>query len=161
MYLLFLFVNVHCHWFAVQLFSAGASWTCCLGWFMFSLIDSLCICFRQVHYVPVISVCWRSLWLFCCTVIFSRCLMNLFFWLVNVQNQQTRELISAQCVTQVQQQRPELPTVTLTWHACRYKVHNSTWGTFSVGVCILYNRGCTSGGVYVPCIYTHARWELL
>ena len=22
------------------------------------------------------------------------------------------------------------------------------------------NRGCTSGGVYVPCIYTHARWEL-
>ena len=21
--------------------------------------------------------------------------------------------------------------------------------------------GCTSGGVYVPCIYTHARWELL
>ena len=21
-------------------------------------------------------------------------------------------------------------------------------------------RGCTSGGVYVPCIYTHARWEL-
>ena len=26
-------------------------------------------------------------------------------------------------VTQVQQQRPELPTVTLTWHACKYKVH--------------------------------------
>ena len=22
------------------------------------------------------------------------------------------------------------------------------------------SRGCTSGGVYVPCIYTHARWEL-
>ena len=22
-----------------------------------------------------------------------------------------------------------------------------------------WNRGCTSGGVYVPCIYTHARWE--
>ena len=22
-------------------------------------------------------------------------------------------------------------------------------------------RGCTSGGVYVPCIHTHARWELL
>jgi len=21
-------------------------------------------------------------------------------------------------------------------------------------------RGCTSGGVYVPCIYSHARWEL-
>ena len=26
-------------------------------------------------------------------------------------------------VTQVQQQRPETPTVTLTWHGCRYKVH--------------------------------------
>ena len=25
-------------------------------------------------------------------------------------------------VTQIQQQRPELPTVTLTWHACEYKV---------------------------------------
>ena len=25
--------------------------------------------------------------------------------------------------TQVQQQRPESPTVTLTWHACKYKVH--------------------------------------
>ena len=26
-------------------------------------------------------------------------------------------------VTQIQQQRPESPTVTLTWHACKYKVH--------------------------------------
>ena len=26
-------------------------------------------------------------------------------------------------VTQAQQQRPESPTVTLTWHACKYKVH--------------------------------------
>ena len=25
--------------------------------------------------------------------------------------------------TQAQQQRPELPMVTLTWHACNYKVH--------------------------------------
>ena len=34
-------------------------------------------------------------------------------------------LISAQnwYVTQVHQQRPESPTVTLTWHACKYKVH--------------------------------------
>ena len=37
-------------------------------------------------------------------------------------------------VTQIQQQRPELPTVTLTWHACKYLVHK---------------LGCTSGGVYV------------
>ena len=26
-------------------------------------------------------------------------------------------------VTQAQQQRPELPSVILTWHACKYKVH--------------------------------------
>ena len=26
-------------------------------------------------------------------------------------------------VTQAQQQRPQPPTVTLTWHACKYKVH--------------------------------------
>ena len=26
---------------------------------------------------------------------------------------------------------------------------------------LVYLRGCTSGGVYVPCIYMHARWELL
>ena len=28
---------------------------------------------------------------------------------------------------------------------------------FSKTVQLLYFRGCTSGGVYVPCIYTHAR----
>ena len=27
------------------------------------------------------------------------------------------------CVTQIQHQKPEWPTVTLTWHACKYKVH--------------------------------------
>ena len=26
-------------------------------------------------------------------------------------------------LTQVQQQKPESPTVTLTWHACKYKAH--------------------------------------
>ena len=34
------------------------------------------------------------------------------------QNQHTRELINAQkYVTQVKQQRPESPSITLTWHA--------------------------------------------
>ena len=28
---------------------------------------------------------------------------------------------------------------------------------FSKTIELLYFRGCTSGGVYVPCIYTHAR----
>ena len=31
-------------------------------------------------------------------------------------------------VTQTQQ-RPESPTVTLTWHASKHKLHKSTWGT--------------------------------
>ena len=30
-------------------------------------------------------------------------------------------------VTQTQQQRPESPTVTLTWHASKYKVHKLYW----------------------------------
>ena len=32
-------------------------------------------------------------------------------------------LLRSKYRTQVQQQRPESPTVTLTWHACKYKVH--------------------------------------
>ena len=31
--------------------------------------------------------------------------------------------LRSKSVTQVQQQRPDSPTVTLTWHACKYKVH--------------------------------------
>ena len=46
--------------------------------------------------------------------------------------------------TQAQQQRSELPTVTLTWHACKYKVYK------------LHQRYI----LCVPCIYTHTRWEL-
>ena len=44
-------------------------------------------------------------------------------------------------VAQAQQQRPELPMVTLTWHAHKYKVHK------------LHSRECPSGGVYLPSIY--------
>ena len=42
---------------------------------------------------------------------------------VLVQNRHTRELISAQKMSLAQQQRPESPTVTLTCHRCKYKVH--------------------------------------
>ena len=42
-------------------------------------------------------------------------------------------------VTQTQQQRPESPTVALTWHASKHKVHK------------LHRYICTTGGVYVPC----------
>ena len=57
------------------------------------------------------------------------------------QNQHTVELFS-EYATQVQQQRSKSPTVTLTWHACKYKVHK------------LHQRYIL---IYVPCIYTHAR----
>ena len=50
-------------------------------------------------------------------------------------------------VTQVQQQRPESPSVTLTWHACKHKVH-----ILHHRYMLVYSRGCISGGVYVTCI---------
>ena len=37
-----------------------------------------------------------------------------------MHKQHTRELITARV-----QQRPESPTVTLTWHACKYKVRKT------------------------------------
>ena len=72
-----------------------------------------------------------------------------------LQNQHTGELISARAesthkgvnkrskvVTQAQQQRHESPTGTLSWHTCKNTTYvNSTRGT----------------GIYVPCIFTHAR----
>ena len=42
---------------------------------------------------------------------------------VPVQNQQTRELIGTWKTSHKRQQRHESPTVTLTWHASKYKVH--------------------------------------
>ena len=37
-------------------------------------------------------------------------------------DQHTRKIITSKYVTQVQKQRSEWPTVTLIWHACKYKV---------------------------------------
>ena len=65
-----------------------------------------------------------------------------------VKNQHTRALISrSKNVTQTQQQRPESPTVTRTWHASKYKVRklhqrDNLWWNL-----------CPS----VPCIYSLAR----
>ena len=58
--------------------------------------------------------------------------------MVGQQQQQKHKRVNwrSKYVTQVQQQRPESPKVTLT------------------------SSGCTSGGVYAPCIYMHARWDL-
>ena len=44
-------------------------------------------------------------------------------------------------VTQVQQQRPESPTVTFTWHACKYKVQK-LHPTPLVSLCTLYLHTC-------------------
>ena len=48
---------------------------------------------------------------------------------------------SSKYATQLQQQRPELPTVTLTWHACKYKVHK-LHPTPLVNLCTLYLHAC-------------------
>ena len=43
-----------------------------------------------------------------------------------IERQHTRELISARKASHklmIQKQRPESPTVTLTWHASKYKIH--------------------------------------
>ena len=44
-----------------------------------------------------------------------------------------------------QQQRPELPTVTLTWHTSKHEEHK------------LHQR-CTHWGFYVPWVYPHSMW---
>ena len=36
----------------------------------------------------------------------------------------------------------------------------ATWGEVVVGGGGIFFWGCTSGGVYLSCIYSHARWEL-
>ena len=61
-----------------------------------------------------------------------------------VQNQHVRELISARN----KQHKHNDKDLILTWHACKYKVHKLHQR---------YMGGCTSDGVYVYCIYTHAR----
>ena len=45
------------------------------------------------------------------------------------------------------QQRPESPTVTLTWHTSKYEVRK------------LHERYILRG-VYEPCIYSHATWKV-
>ena len=67
---------------------------------------------------------------------------------VPVQNLQT-ELISTRKTSHRQQRRPELPTVTPTWHASKCKVHNLH---HPLDTPLVHKS-------YVPCIYSHARWE--
>ena len=85
------------------------------------------------------------------------------------QNQHIRELISTQKASHddKQQQRSESPALTFTWHAWNTRYRNSTRGALTWHACEYKVhkrhqrlRGCTCGGVDIPCIYTHARWEL-
>ena len=76
-------------------------------------------------------VCYRTIKIYsllaCICALFSREILQIWNRTrprAVVQNQHTRALINAQkYITQVQQQTPESPTVPLTWHACKYKVH--------------------------------------
>ena len=43
--------------------------------------------------------------------------------------------------------------MTLPWHVCKYRVHK-----LHHMYILKKDWGCTSGGIYVPCIYTHARY---
>ena len=57
--------------------------------------------------------------------------------------------------------------VTLTWYACKYKVQakDVPGGVMSLVFTLMpgesYCRRLIHLWSYVPCIYTHARWELL
>ena len=68
--------------------------------------------------------CWcptSSVWSECCCYVLSACCIRASLCL----NQSTHKGVNqrSKYVTQVQQQRLESPAVTLTWHACKYKVH--------------------------------------
>ena len=68
-------------------------------------------------------------------------------------------------ITEVQQQRPESPTVTLTWHECKYKVHELLPEVHPQEefMCLVFKRmpgeRCTSGGVYILNVFTRMPGE--
>ena len=79
------------------------------------------------------------------------------------QSQQARELFSVWKSSHTDTtMKTWVAYATLSWHAskCRvYKLHQSYslwWSLYT-----LIYLWCTSGGVYILCIYLHARWELL
>ena len=56
---------------------------------------------------------------FCCCCNPRKCILSIAFLESTHKGGNQRSIY----VTQVQQQRPESPKVTLTWNACKYKVH--------------------------------------
>ena len=90
------------------------------------------VCLQQVKRT------WSAAWKFCqwkCRWFY----IDFIWWhfwtpsltLVSWMNTQRSYLASQRRHTQTQQQIPESPTVTLTWHASKYKALNSTRGTSS------------------------------
>ena len=65
----------------------------------------------------------------------------------------TLSLIGWSCSGQWDQSEAALHSWTVKCKMCRIIAHNDDFK--------LRIWGCTCGGVYVPCIYTQARWELL
>ena len=68
--------------------------------------------------------------------------------------------LHSKVVTQVQQQRPEPPTVTLTWHACKYKVHKLHQryiliGSYTIQVGTVIHVNCFGRTVLYVCIDYH------
>ena len=91
------------------------------------------VCLQQVKRT------WSAAWTAFCQ---SKCrwfYIDFIWWpfwtpslsLVSWMNTQRSYLAFQRRHTQTQQQRPESPTVTLTWHASKYKALNSTRGTSS------------------------------
>ena len=101
---------------------------------------------RQTHLHPAILL-WSFQWHWVFDTQWTLPKLNKSMGLkLRVLNRHTRELISAQKMSHGQQQRPESPTVTLSCSQIR--------------MCSYLFVCCTSGGVHVPHIYMHARWEL-
>ena len=82
-----------------------------------------------------LSHCFLFVCLFCCCCFYYR-IHTKVLWIHINMNLKQNEAQSARAesthkgvnqrskdVTQTQQQRPESPMVTVTWHACKYKVH--------------------------------------
>ena len=72
-----------------------------------------------------------------------------------VQNRQGREFISTQKTSDKhnQHKRLESAEATLTWHVGKYKIITPP----EVHPQLIDHFQSTSGGVYVSCIYSHAR----
>ena len=107
--------------------------------FSFHLLLLVCFFLFQVcSWSAVLSICYLILILVTC--------------------QRTRELISTQKTPyRMQQQRPESPTVTLTWHASKYKVHKLHQG-YILFICACRSRTTPGWKFAQPSTRWSRRW---